>query len=258
MAMVKMLTLFGVDLKELKYNDLERELRVQKWIHYAINSALSDEIGRRKRTRTVSQLSYDKEAFGNIYLQHLKAFMTEIEYVMAHRSEPIENFNCHRSQKRIRQENEAKRKAIINENAKLYYMKQSMAQDGMLVSWDKERFILIASDRGYQTEEAIITDISQELNLDLARTRLLIDKGRFTWGQVLCLGAMMQMTPKEFCDTFLAGYFTEQYGEYRADYENLCKEELLKYAVKPKMPPPDEIEVGADGRPLDEEIWFDE
>ena len=42
--MIKMLTLFGVDLKELKYNELKRELIMQKWIRYAIKSALSLEL----------------------------------------------------------------------------------------------------------------------------------------------------------------------------------------------------------------------
>ena len=58
-----------------------------------------------------------------------------------------------------------------------------------------------------------------------------MDKGRFTWGQVLVLGAWLQMTPKEFCDIFLSGYFTEYYGRYIASYDNLDREVLLKRAT---------------------------
>ena len=77
--------------------------------------------------------------------------------------------------------------------------------------------------------------------------------GAMPWG-------ILQMTPKEFCDTFLAGYFTEQFGDYRADYENLRKDELLKRAIKsnPMLAYEEEvIEIGADGSPIDEEEWFD-
>ena len=255
--MTKMLTLFGVDLKELKYDELKRELIMQKWIRYAIKSALSLELRVRSRCQNITQTSLDKETFAHIYLQHLEALIAEIEYVMAHKREPIASVSAERKSA-VRKKNAAKTTAIIAENKRVYDLKKSMDRDGLLVSWDKDKFMLIAADRGYQTNEALIQAVGKELKLDRARAGVIVDKGRFTWGQVLCLGAMMQMTPKEFCDTFLAGYFTEQQGEYRADYENLCKEELLKRAVKPpiNMPPLDIIEVGADGVPVDEEIWF--
>ena len=258
--MVKMLTLFGVDLKELNYNDLQRELAVQKFILLAIKSFMRIELNTRSKRKTVTQLSTDKEAMTDIYTEHLEAFITEIEYVLSHRLEPVSNAHTKKSPTRIRRQNNEKIKGIVNEGGRIYRLKKSMDKDGLLVSWDKERFMLIAQDRGYQTEETVIQHIGRELNLDLPKTKLLMTKGRFTWGQVLCLGAMLEMTPKEFCDTFLAGYFVDHYGEYRADYENLCKEELLKSAVKPQyeLPPMEEVEVGADGAPLDEEIWFDE
>ena len=95
--------------------------------------------------------------------------------------------------------------------------------------------MLIASDRGYQTEGALIADITKELVLDRTSAKLLVDKGRFTWGQVLCLGAMLDMTPKEFCDTFLADYFVETHGEYRAAFDNMDKYTLLKNAIRPAI-----------------------
>ena len=55
-------------------------------------------------------------------------------------------------------------------------------------------------------------------------------------------------------------YVVEQFGDYRADYENLRKDELLKQAIKsnPMLAYKEEvIEIGADGSPIDEEEWFD-
>lgn len=263
--MVKMLTLFGVeDLRELNYNELKRELSAQKFILGAIKNYRSIELSMRKKRKGVSQISEDKISFADTYIKHLEALMAEIEYAMSHKNEPLSNSTSHRSRKQIRQENEAKRKAAIAENANVYNMKQMMSKENNLLSWDKEKFMLIAADRGYQTNEAIIHDVGKELNLDRARASLIIEKGRFSWGQVLCLGAMLQMTPKEFCDTFLAGYFSDQHGEYRASYDGLSRHEMLKFVIRPetKNIPVREIhlepvEVGADGKPVDEEEWFD-
>lgn len=252
-----MLTLFGRDISKLTYNELKRELTVQKFLRYAVKTALSLELHNRQKRAKISQMSQDKEDFCNIVIAHLEAFIYEIEYVMAHRSEPLTNANSHRSQLAIKKENEQKLKAFRAENTRRYDWEKSLARDQSPVSWDKNKFMQITADRGYQTEEAVIYAIGKELKLDRARAKVILDRGRFTWGQVLCLGAMFEMTPKEFCDTFLAGYFTDQHGEYRADYENLSKTELLKRAVKP-LPPMEQIVVGSDGRPLDEEEWFED
>ena len=68
----------------------------------------------------------------------------------------------------------------------------------------------------------------------------------------MCIGAMLEMTPKEFCDVFLPGYFKDEHGEFRATHDNLDKRTLLRTAIRPEL-----IEVGADGRPLDEVEWFE-
>ena len=258
--MIQMLTLFGEDLRNLKYNDLKRELRAQKFILLAIKNLRSIELSSRRKRKNVTQLSLDKEALSDTYIQHLEAFISEIEYVMAHRSEPISNFHSHRSQKQIRQENAKKRKAVIAENTKLNTLKKHMGQEIRFISWDRDKFMHISEDRGYQTEDAIIQDVGKELNLDLGRAKMLVDKGRFTWGQVLCIGAMLSMTPKEFCDTFLAGYFTDQFGEYRASYDNLHKPELLKYVIRPTESPQPvmrEVEIDVDDEMIDQEAWLD-
>lgn len=253
---MEMLTLFGKDLSRLTYNELRRELAVQKYLHYAVKSAMAGELTRRKNLKKESQTSQDKEDMSHIVMEHLEAFIAQIEHALSHRNEPLENATSHRSRLAIRRENEKRRKAFRAETTRRYDWQKSLARDTIPVLWDKERFMRITADRGYQTEEAVIHAIGKELDLDRARAKVILDKGRFTWGQVLCLGGLMEMTPKEFCDTFLSGYFTDQFGEYRADYDNIEKKELLKRAIKPQ--PMEEVIVGADGRPLDEEKWFDD
>lgn len=266
-----MLTLFGRDLKELNFKQLERERRCQKYILTAVkqgrymlqrlvNKRVAKEENGEKKV-TSKAIAEDKLTMCDIYITHLEALIREIEYWMSKRAEPLDNRNGSKTRTQIKALNAERRKNVIRENARLYRWQQSIEGDGLLISWDRDKFIHIAEDRGYQTEEMLIYDVGQELKLDRARAEAILQNGRFTWGQVLCLGAMMQMTPKEFCDTFLAGYFIDHGDdEYRADYENVKREELLRRAVKPQqtLPPLERIEVGSDGRPLDEEIWFDE
>ena len=256
--MMKMLTLFGKDIKELKFNELKRERSCQKFLLSKVRSY------RNTIAKSIeeydSELRRDKVEFFTMYEKHLEALIEEIDHYLDRRIEPLENANQTRSRKSIRGLNAKRRTTLIRDNKRMYDWKRSSEQDGFLVSWDRERFFSIAEDRGYFTEEAVTTAVEKELNLDRTRAKLILRLGRFTWGQVLCLGAFLQMTPKEFCDTFLAGYFVDSYGEYRADYENLCKEELLKRAVKPQMNFSDmvEVEVDSEGKPIDEEIWFDD
>ena len=256
--MMKMLTLFGKDIKELKFNELKRERSCQKFLLSKVRSY------RNTIAKSIeeydSELRRDKVEFFTMYEKHLEALIEEIDFYLDRRAEPLSNANQTRSKKSIRGENAKRKQRIRNDNKREYDWIRSSEQDGFLVSWDRERFMLIAEDRGYFTEDALVSAVEKELNLDRVKTELILQHGRFTWGQVLCLGAFLQMTPKEFCDVFLAGYFVDSYGEYRADYENLCKEELLKRAVKPQMNFSDmvEVEVDSEGKPIDEEIWFDD
>lgn len=255
--MTKMITLFGKDLSKLKFGDLKRERRCHKHLltqmKYMLNSAYAE------AEKHPSQIRGDKVAFFEMYVTHLEAIIQEIDYWLDRRYEPLSNYNNSKPKWQIKKENEKRRKRQIRDNALAYDWQKS--DDGLLVSWDRDKFFHIASDRGYQTEEAVISEVAKELNYDRTRARLALERGRFTWGQVLCLGAMLQMTPREFCDTFLAGYFTEWYGDYIADYENLNKQELLKRAIKanPLLAYEEQhIEVDSDGKPIDEEVWFDD
>lgn len=260
--MTKMLTLFGEDLSGLKYNDLVRERAMHVYLLHLLKQQLNKEHYYKEQRVRESQRGDDKISFLGIYIAHLESFVTEIDYWLNRKFEPESNYTSGSKRKwKIREANRQKRKQNIAENARLYKWEQTIEREGFLVSWDKERFLLIAADRGYQTEEAIIQDVGKELNLDRVRAERIVNSGRFTWGQVLCLGAMLQVTPKEFCDTFLAGYFTEEYGDYRATYDNISRAELLRTPIRPMPMAVEEqevVEVGADGKPLDEEIWFED
>ena len=262
--MTKMLTLFGEDIGKLGYNELKRERAMQRYLLALLDRQLEREHCHKYKRVRHSQRGDDKITFLEIYIAHLESLVTEIDYWMNRKFEPEGNWRVGTKRKwQIREANQRKRKENIAENARLYKWEKTSERDGFLVSWDKERFLRIAADRGYQTEEALIQDVGKELNLDRARAERIIENGRFTWGQVLCLGAMLQITPKEFCDTFLAGYFVDSHGEYRADYGNISRAELLRTPVRPMPSATEEseirevIEVGSDGRPLDEEPWFD-
>lgn len=252
--MTKMLTLFGEDIGKLPYNDLKRERAMQAYLLALCKAQLHREHYFKEQRVRDSKRGDDKIAFLGIYIEHLQRFVEEIDYWLGRKFEPEEPYNKVRKRKdQIREANKMRYRQKIAEDVRTSRLKKAAERDSLFVSWDKERFMLIASDRGYQTEGALVTDISKELVMDRSAVRYLIDKGRFTWGQVLCLGAMFEMTPKEFCDTFLAGYFVEKHEEFRASYDNINKWRILKNAIRP-----DVIEVGSDGRPLDEGEWYDD
>lgn len=268
--MTKMLTLFGKDIGKLKYNDLKREMQTQKFIRMLMKKALTEEKKKnQKRKATLAQkcnginersvrISDDKITLLETYVNNLNATIKEIEYHLSRKSEPLTNATDKHSKKRIRETNAQKRTKVLADNTRDYYWKQSIERDGLITTWNRDKFMQVASDNGYQTEEALIHATAKELQLDRGRAKTLLDKGRFTWGQVLCLGAMLQMTPREFCDVFLSDYFVDHYGAYVADYENVSKSALLKHAIKPSADRKlVEVEVGADGKPLDEEVWFE-
>lgn len=253
--MTKMLTLFGEDLSGLKYNDLVRERAMHVYLLKILNVRIERERYFKEQRVRESQRGNDKISFLDIYIRHLEAFIEEIDYWLSRRPEPESNYriNARKRKSKIRAANDVKHRRVMAEDVRTLRLRRAIENDSLRMSWDKSKFLLIAADRGYQTESALIGDIAKELVLDRSGAKLLVDKGRFTWGQVLCLGAMLEMTPKEFCDTFLSGYFVDQAGEYRASYDNIDKLALLKNAIRPDI-----IEVGSDGKPLDEEEWFED
>ena len=90
-----------------------------------------------------------------------------------------------------------------------------------VAQWDKEKLMMVASDRGYRTRSAVAYAIAQELEITMGSAKWLLNNGAFTWGQAIVIGALFEMTPKEFADSFLAGYFKEvRDGDYRAVIED--------------------------------------
>lgn len=90
-----------------------------------------------------------------------------------------------------------------------------------IITWDVEKLMLIAKDRGYFTEVATTAAISDILEITLHGASSLIKTGRLTWSQCIIIGSLFEMTPKEFCDVFLSGYFREvSDGVYRAYVED--------------------------------------
>lgn len=79
----------------------------------------------------------------------------------------------------------------------------------ILPTWNRNVFMSIAADRGYISEVHLVRDIADRLNLATSQVRKMLNTGRFTWERLLILGAMLEMTPREFCGCFLDGYFRE-------------------------------------------------
>lgn len=234
--MTKMLTLFGEDIGKLKYDDLKRERAMQAYLLKIMKAQLGKEEYYRSKRVNDTLRGRDKIAFFELYIDHLQAFVEEIDYWLERREENIGTYNKKRRRKdQIRAANNIRHKRLMAEDVRALRLSRAIERDSLSITWNKERFDMIVADRGYQTESALIADISKELVLDRTSAKLLLDKGRFTWGQVLCLGAMLDMTPKEFCDTFLADYFVETHGEFRAAFDNMDKYTLLKNAIRPAI-----------------------
>ena len=118
---------------------------------------------------------------------------------------------------------------------KEYKERQDILRSLPTAQWNKDVFVAVARDRGYRTESALAVTMAGYLGCTLGSAKDILQTGRMTWGQVLCLGAMLEMTPTEFCGAFLNGYFQETgLGVFRAQVED--KNELLLAPI-PKPPP---------------------
>ena len=117
---------------------------------------------------------------------------------------------------------------VATKKRTLIHYETLINRSGVVFQWDRKKLMQVAIDRGYFSDMAVVYAIEQELGYPKQAIKKLLAEGKFTWGQVLILGALFEMTPKEFCDTFLCGYFVEQGGEWRASYENIDKNGLLE------------------------------
>lgn len=113
-------------------------------------------------------------------------------------------------------ESERKIRHIAKKKAEVRAIKR-MVDIVPVSQWDRGILRDIANDRGYRTDEAVTYAISKELMVHMSTAKKLLRTGCFTWGQALVVGALFEMTPKEFADCFMSGYFKEvREGEFRA------------------------------------------
>lgn len=115
-----------------------------------------------------------------------------------------------------------------NKNAnRMMQMSQAIDQ------WDYNKLKMIAQDRGYYTDMAVYAAVSDEMDMSINGAKKLLETGRMSWGQILLIGALFEMTPIEFCDVFLSGYFKEIVdGKWVATIEDEAKAALLARIVE--------------------------
>lgn len=105
-----------------------------------------------------------------------------------------------------------------------------------IVTWDSEVLMTIARDRGFFTEVAVVAAIAEALNMTVSGTKKIVESGKLTWSQCIIIGAIFEMTPKEFCDTFLAGYFKEVAdGVFRAQVDDIDNLLDIPYLARANM-----------------------
>ena len=216
------MTLFNCDWRELSKSDLDTEIRCQKRLRAILRRELNEQ-KKRSDNMKPSRLREDKIEFFTDYLKILDGDIAEMDErfnSMSDKEFDDVYFRRERGKAKIQQIKDNRHRA-----------KTRPDYDGISISWDREKFMLVARDRGYLTEASVLHAVSKELLLNRERAKLILSTGKFTWGQVMCLGAMLKMTPKEFCDIFLAGYFVDYYGQFVASYDNLDKSVLLKREI---------------------------
>lgn len=217
-----MLTFWDCPLENLSYEDLTVELKLQKYVRNQLKSRWYC-LNKESKEKRFSRIREDKIEFLELYVKQLDGFINEIEDLMNHKT----NRKIKDSSLRAKDIRNRAGKA----NARKRWLQQTSELDGTGISWDRQKFMTLARDRGYMTEEGVIYAVGKEIGFDRQSTRLLLKTGKFTWGQVLCIGVLFQMNPREFCDIFLSGYFIDYFGEYIASYRNIDKSHLLKKAV---------------------------
>lgn len=232
----QLVTLIPKDITKMNRGELKRELRCQKYLlrrcekqrayfEYIVENSDKTFEGRE-----------DKIQFFDNYVKNLEAVIAQIQWLMERRADAVpEGYTIHNmppaTRRARRKKTEERILHRVNDEMKKKRMKEAMGRDGVNFAWDRDKFFQVARDRGYMTEEGASYAVAKELGLDRARVMPLLRIGKFTWGQVLLIGALFEMTPKEFCDIFLAGYFKDEFGRYVATDENLDKSVLLQRLV---------------------------
>ena len=125
---------------------------------------------------------------------------------------------------------ETKWNPVDDSNSKL---ELSMRRAGGSRNWNLERLKFIARDRGFFSDQVLYAAVAQELLITVTGAEELLKSGKLSWGQIILIGAMFEMTPGEFCDVFLNGYFVEVVdGKYVATIEDEEKPVLREFLPK--------------------------
>lgn len=217
----QLVTLFDLPIEEMSRAEIETEIKMQKFHRGLLKSELTRLKRKDEKAVRSYQVRYDKMDFLDNYIKVIDGYIADLERRIATRTDGTE-----RGRKRAR--SNALRYEQEDIRAREY---AQMSLDGIQMSWNREKFMLCARDRGYLTEQSITYAVEKELNITRSLSKVLLAKGKFTWGQVMCIGAMLEMSPREFCDIFLYGYFVDYHGQFIASYKNLDKTMLLKRAT---------------------------
>ena len=97
-----------------------------------------------------------------------------------------------------------------------------------ILDWDRSRLDTIARTRGFRTKEGVDYAVANELGMTMRSATRIVNNGKMTWGQCILIGAMFEMTPREFCDVFMYNYFKEtETGDFRAQISEEDKQRIL-------------------------------
>lgn len=212
----KPITFWDCPIEELNRAELDDEIRMQKYLRALLKREFNV-LKKRDLYSKSTNIRNNKMDFLDAYVKVLDGFIADLESRAKTKSDGTNQKQATKANKVLQRQKT--------------YVEQRADYDGTELSWDKEKFMLVARDRGYLTEQSIIYAVEKELAITRSLSKVLLEKGKFTWGQVMCIGAMLRMTPKEFCDIFLSGYFVEYYGQFEASYQNIDKTVLLKRAT---------------------------
>lgn len=94
--------------------------------------------------------------------------------------------------------------------------------------WNKKAFMRVCANHGYVTPDMVQMMVSTETDCSMVQAKYMIDNGCFTWLQIMLIGAALQITPTEFAEVFMSGYFVEiGHGIYQASYDKIPEEAIM-------------------------------
>lgn len=203
-----------LEAMETQLRECEPESKEYKSLHY-----------KTARKRNALERAEQKLELCEIYERNIRGFieyLTELKderraYELAHRQRGYDP----RSRRRKEETAELKKlrgKLALKKKLTKKQVRQ-MQKAGAVSTWSRETFDLVVRERGIWTEGYLIFELSNRLGLTRKATEELLKSGRFTMEQAFKIGDYLQMTPREFCDIFMRGYFIELGGDFIAEYE---------------------------------------